>query len=181
MTYQTLMLIMAILLVGMAWYANASKRNKIYCSFTRVNKTSLHKFVKMTSRYIVFDGRRYDIIPSCVVFDWWDRGLVHMMFPQWVATLDFTYASRYPKDPTTNKPIIISPEVRNSMNKEEWVKSYAKGFTPPSSKKISGMQSWLPWVSIILVVLVAVYLYTNIQADRRFMMDILNRVNAIAK
>lgn len=181
MNYQTLILIMAMVVVGMAWYANSSKRNKIYCSFTRVNKTSVHKFVKMVSRYVVFDGKRYDVVTSCIKFDWWDKGLVHMLFPQWVAALDFTYASRWPIDPATGKPAIISPEVRSAMNKEEWVKSYAKGFTPPSAKKQTAIQQYLPYVAILLFVMMAVYFYTNIQALGASLAEVVNRLNAIAK
>lgn len=181
MTYQTMLLIMAMLVVGMAWYSNSSKRNKIYCSFTRVNKTSIHKFVKMADRYVVFDGKRYDIIPSCVIFDWWDKGLVHMMFPQWVATMSYTYSSRFPIDPTTGKPSIISPEVRNAMNKEEWVKSYARGFTPPSAKKQTFIQNYLPWFAIGVVVLLGIYVYMNNQAFNKALIDIINKVNSIAR
>ena len=181
MDFQTFLLVMAVVVVGMAWWANSSKRNKIYCSFTRVNKTSIHKFVRMTSRYVVFDGKRHDIIPKCIVFDWWDRGLVHMLFPQWVATLDFTFASRFPKDPETNKPVIISPEVRNAMNKEEWVKSYAKGFTPPSQKKQTMIQQYLPWIAIIMVAFMGAYFYTNMQSLGLSMADIANRLNSMAR
>lgn len=181
MTPQTLFLVMAAILVFMAWYANSSKRNKIYCSFTRINKTSVHKFVKMSSRYVVFDGKRYDIVPSCVVFDWWDKGLVHMLFPQWVATLDYSYASRWPKDPVTQKAVIISPEVRNAMNKEEWVKSYAKGFTPPSAKKQGFGQQYMPWIAIILVGLLGVYVVISNQAVQKDLAAIVNRINAIAR
>ena len=181
MDFQTFLLVMAVVVVGMAWYSNSSKRNKIYCSFTRVNKTSIHKFIKMSSRYVVFDGKRYDIIPSCVIFDWWDKGLVHMLFPQWVATLDYGFNSRYPIDKTTGKPAIISPEVRNAMNKEEWVKSYARGFTPPSAKKQTTIQQYLPWVAILLVVMMGMYFYTNMQALSLGLTDIANKLNAIAR
>lgn len=181
MSSQTLVLIMAMVVVGMAWWANLSKRNKIYCSLTRVNKTTIHKFVKMVSRYVVFDGKRYDVVPSCVKFGWWDKGLVHMLFPQWVAELDFTYASRWPIDPATGKHTIISPEVRSAMNKEEWVKSYAKGFTPPSAKRQTFFQQWLPYIAILLVVMMGVYFYTNMQAFGASLADIANRVNAIAR
>ncbi len=185
MTTQNLFLIMMFIIVFLAWYANSSKRNKIYCSFTRVNKTSVHKFVKMQSRYVVFDSKRFDIVPSCVVFDWWTAGIVHMLFPQWVATLNYSYESRWPIDPTTGKHAIISPEVRNSMNKEEWVKSYAKGFQPPSMKKQGFMMQWLPIIAIILVVGVAIYMNMTIQSDRKVntaaFQDILNRLNAISR
>ena len=181
MDFQTFMLVMLLVVVGMAWYANSSKRNKIYCCFTRINRTSIHKFVKMTSRYVVFDGKRYDIVSRCVVFDWWDKGLVHMLFPQWVATMNFTYANRWPIDPSTGEFVIISPEVRNAMNKEEWVKSYARGFTPPSAKKQTAFQQYLPWVAILLVVMVGMYFYTNMQALGVNIADMSNRINAIAR
>ncbi len=184
MTPQNLLVFMAVAAVAvvvMAWYANSSKRNKIYCSFTRVNKTSIHKFVKMSSRYVVWDGKRYDIVPSCVIFDWWDKGLVNMLFPQWVATMDYTYASRWPIDKTSGKPVIISPEVRNSMNKEDWVRSYAKGFTPPSSKKQSAITQFLPWIAIVLVVVVAVYFYVNLQSMGKIINMIESQIQSIAR
>jgi CHASE1-domain containing sensor protein len=71
------------------------------------------------------------------------------------------------------------------MNKEEWVKSYAKGFQPPSSKKQGMMQQWLPIVAIILVAFVGVWMYTTVQSDRKVntaaFQDILNRLNAISR
>ena len=176
-----MILFMALIVVAMAWWANASKRNKIYCSFTRVNKTSIHKFVRMSSRYVVFDNQRYDIVPSCIVFDWWTNGIIHMLFPQWVATLDFTYSSRWPIDKLTGKPAVISPEVRKNMNKEEWVKSYARGFTPPAAKKQTAIQQWLPYVAIIAVALVAVYMFVNIQAIQKDLVNLYNAINSIAK
>lgn len=179
--FQTFILIMAMVVVGMAWYANSSKRNKIYCSFKRVNKTSIHRFVKMTSRYVLFDGKRYDIVPSCVVFDWWDRGLVHMLFPQWVATLDFTYASRWPIDPTTGRHMIISPEVRKLMDKEEMFRDYNKTLSSPPAQKQTAIQQYLPWVAIGMVALLFFYVYMNNQAFGQALADIANRLNAIAR
>ncbi len=181
MTYQILLIFMLVVVVGMAWYANWSKRNKIYCSFIRINKTTVHKFVKMTSRYVVFDNKRYDIVTKCITFDWWDKGLTHMLFPQWVATLEFAYNKRFPIDPDTGQAVIITPEVRNAMNKEEWVKSYAKGFQPPSSKKETAIQQYLPWIAIGLVALLGFYVYTNMQAVNQALVIITNQIQSIAR
>ena len=181
MELQTLIAVMAVLVVVMAWYANSSKRDKIFCTFNRINKTQRDKFVKMTSRYVIFDGKKYDIIPSCVVYKWWDKGLVHMLFPQWVATMEFSWSNRFPHDPNTLKPAIVSPEVRNTMNKEEWVKSYAKSFTPPTTKKETMFQQYLPWVGIILAIVVGVYLYNNIQSISNQMAIMQNTLNSITK
>ena len=165
----------------MAWWANWSKRNKIYCTFIRINKTTVHKFIKMESRYVVNDGRKYDIVTKCIVFDWWDKGLTHMLFPQWVATLVFDYNNRFPHDPETGDPVIITPEVRQAMNKEEWVKSYAKGFTPPSSKKETALQQYLPWITIGVVALIGFYMYTNFQAYDQALTIITEKIQSIGR
>ena len=181
MSPQTFVVLTTILFFFMMWYANTSKRNKILCRYRRINKTLIARFVKMQSRYVVFDGKRHDIVPSCVVFQWYTGGIIHMLFPQWVSTLDFTHESRWPLDPNTLKPVIISPDVRASMNKEEWVKSYAKGFTPPGSKKDSILKEYAPWIAILLVVLVGFYLYNNMAALANQMAIIQNNLNAITK
>ena len=181
MDFSTILALMAIMMVGMAWYANSSKRDKIYCSFRRINKTKVVKFVKMRSRYVIFDGARYDIVPSCITFEWFDKGLIGQMFPQYVATLDFCHYSRFPLDPNTLKPVVISPEVRQAMNKEEWVKSYAKGFVPPTTKKQSLIQQYLPFASIVLVILVGFYLYMNMQILSQQYADLANALRAITK
>lgn len=173
---------MAVFIVIMAWYANSSKRDKIYCRFKRVNRTQIAKFVKMQSRYVVFDKKKYDVIPSCIVFEWWDKGLIHMMFPQWVASLDFTWANQFPHDPKTLKPVVISPEVRHAMNKEEWAKSYFKSSQPKAAKQSMGMlQQYLPWIAIMAVVLVGFYLYSNMQSLNQHIAVIENTLRAITK
>jgi len=176
----TLVMVMALLLLVMAWYANSSKRNRIYCTLRRVNKTKVAKFAKMSSRYVVFEGHRFDIVPSCITFQWWDKG-IHMLFPQFVATLDYGYNNRFPIDPNTLKPVIISPEVLAVMNKEEWVKSYAKGFQPPTAKKQSMLQQYLPLISVVLIILVGFYFYTNMQGIVGEIATMKNAMQAITQ
>jgi hypothetical protein len=135
----------------------------------------------MTSRYVIFDKKKYDIVKSCLTLLWYQAGLVHMVFPQWVLTLDFTFESRYPLDPRTLQPAIISPEVRNALNKEEWVKSYARGFTPPSGKKQSMLKEYLPYIAVLLVVVVAFWTYNNLTGIANQMAILQNNLNAIAK
>lgn len=181
MGIETLFTLMLLALVVMAWWANNSKRNKIYCTLRRSNRTLITKFVKQESNFVIFEGRKFDVIPSCIVLRWWCVGLIHMVFPQWVPTLDFTYTNRFPLDPKTLKPVVISPEVRKAMNKEEWVKSYAKGFTPATSKKQSALQQYVPWVAIILVLIVAVYFNNQMMGFGATLDTIVNKVNAITK
>ncbi len=178
----TLLFIMAMVFVFMAWYANYSKRDKILCRFRRANKTMISKFVRMQSRYVIFDKKKFDVIPSCCVDIWWCNGLIGMIFPQWVKSLDFTNNNRFPLDPNTLNPVLISPEVRGTMNKEEWLKSYTRSSTPKTAAQKQGMiQQFLPWASLILVVLVGFFLYNNIQTLNQHMALIENTLKAMGR
>jgi hypothetical protein len=170
------------LLVFMAWYSNNSKRDKILCRFRRVNKTLIAKWVKAKSRYVIFDGGKYDIITSRIVLQWYTAGIVHMLFPQWVATLDFSYNSRFPHDPNNLKNNAETPETRNALNKEEWVKSYYRGATPvQSNRKKSIMEQYAPYIAILLVVLVAFYFYNQFQGVSYALNDLAGRISQIQK
>lgn len=178
---ETMIAVMAVILLFLAWYNNSSKRNKIYCSFTRRNRTKIHKWVKMTDRFIMFEKGKYHIIPTCIVLEWWDKGLLGMIFPQNVATMDFTHGSAYPIDPNTLRPVVLSPEAMGAMNKEEWAKSYFKNFSQQPTKKQSMLQQYLPYIAIILVVLVGFYLYSNMQAISANMIQMQNAIKSITK
>lgn len=182
MTIWTLLAIMAIFLLLMAWWANNSKRNKILCTFRRVNKTKIVKFVKMQSRYVIFDGGKYDIIPSRITFQWYTAGLIHMLFPQWVATLDYSWNSRFPHDPNNLDITAETPETRKALNKEEWVKSYYLGAKPNTGKTKQGMiMSWLPWIAIILVVLVAFYFNNKMTEFGGILDNVVEKINAVSR
>jgi hypothetical protein len=184
MSLSTFVMLTAVGLLAMAWYANTSKRNKILCRYRRVNKTLITKFVSMDKKdphHVVFDGGRFNIVPSSIVFQWYTGGFIHMVFPIFVPTLDFTYESRWPLDPNTLKPAIISPAVRKSLNKEEWVKSYAKGFTPPGNKKQSLLQGYLPWIALGIAVLGIFWMYNNITALANTVASLQNAISAIPK
>lgn len=181
MGIETLFTIMLLLLVLIAWYANTSKRNKILCRFRRVNKTLIAKWVKMSGRYVIFDGGKYDIRPSRIVFQWYNSGLVHMLFPQYVATLDYSWNSRFPHDPNDLKINSETPATRKALNKEEWVESYYKGAKPSQEKRQTMFQQYLPYIAIILIVAVAFVGYNWISGVNYRMADIANTLNTIIK
>lgn len=181
MDYKTIFTILVFVIFVATWYAHNSKRDKIYCTLRRANKTSVSKFVKMSDRYVVMDGYKFNVVRSCIVFEYWNKGLLHMLFPQWIAKLDYTVESIDPFDPNTLKPTIISPAVRKVMNKEEWAKSYFKTSQPTSNKKQGFIMQWLPLISIIAVVLVGFYLYSNQTAMGQHLLDIQRTIDAIAK
>jgi hypothetical protein len=183
MDFKTLIMIMALGVLVMAWYGNTSKRNQILCTFNRVNKTQIIKFVKMQSRYVVFDNAKYDIVPDRIVFRWFNIGFVHMLFPQWVASLNFSHTSRWPLDPNHQTYNAESPEVRKSLNKEEWIRSFVKGAVPQSksANKLGGLAQWLPWVAIVLVIVVAVYFNSKMSSFGNALDAMVGQINSISK
>jgi hypothetical protein len=185
MSIQTFIVLVCILLMGMAWYANTSKRDKILIRYRRKNKTLITKFVSMHKKdpqHVIFDNLQFDIIPHCIVFQHYKNGFIHMLFPIFVPTLDFTWNSRYPLDPNTLEPVIISPEVRAVMDKEEWMKSMAKHTAPPSTtKKQTVFQQYLPWILCGVAVLGIFYLYTQVAELKSWAEAMQNNFNAIAK
>jgi len=131
---------------------------------------------------VIFDGGKYDIISNRITFQWFTQGIVHMIFPQLVATLDFSYNSRFPHDPNNLQITAETPATRKALNKEEWVESYYKGAKPSSANKKQALfAQYLPWVAIVLVVIVAFYLYTNIQGLANQMSIMQNTLNVITK
>ena len=180
MSPQNFVLITAALIVLCAWYANSSKRNKILCRFRRVNKTIVGRWVKMTSRYIVADGRKYDIVPRRISLYWYTAGIVHMLFPQWVSSMDFSWFSRWPHDPDTMTVTMDDPAIRDAFNKAEWVESYFKGAKPSTSTRKQDMLSkYLPWIAVAAVVLVGFWLYQNMAHLSQNMAALQNQLNAI--
>jgi hypothetical protein len=137
----------------------------------------------MNGRYVIFDGGKYDIIPSRIIFQWYCAGLIHMFFPQWVATLDYTYSSRWPHDSNTMEITAETPRTRKALNKEEWVESYYKGAKPSSAQKTraSLITQYLPWVAIILVVLVAVYFNNQMVGFGATLDAVIGEINKIPK
>lgn len=182
MSIQTFVVLMAIAILAMAWYANTSKRNKILCTFRRVNKTKIVRFVSMQDEFIIFDKKKYDIIPSRITFQWYTGGLIHMIFPQWIATLDYTYGKRLPLDPNKMNYDWDNPATRKAINISEIVKSYFNTANPsPSTKKQSMLLQYLPWIAILLVAVIGFYLYNNMQGISEQMAIMQNQFNAITK
>ncbi len=108
-----------------------------------------------------------------------------MLFPLWVATLDYTYESEYPLDPNTLKPVVLSPQVRGVMNKEEWAYSYFKSAAPNKTAKklgfLGNFSAYVPWIAIILVVIVAIYFNSKMSSLGATLDAVIGKLNSIAK
>lgn len=181
MSPSTFVIVVALGVLVMSWYANTSKRNKILCTFRRVNKTKLKKFVTMNKEFVIFDGKKYDIIPSCITFEWYTGGFIHMLFPQWVATLDYTWGKRLPLNPNRMDYDWDNPENRKAINISDIIKSYFSTANPVAVKKQSMLKEYAPWIAILLVVLVGFWLYNNMSGLATDISILNNKINAITQ
>jgi hypothetical protein len=157
-----MMLVAFAILAMMGWYANYSMRDKILIYYNRENKTQITRWVKMKGRYVIFDNKKFDIIPSSIVFRYYNGGLIYWLFPQWVATLFYSHNSRFPHNPNNLEVNAETPEVRNAINRNEMFLSYAKSSKPAQSKggRQGFLDKWLPTI-IALVAVGLVFWYFN--------------------
>lgn len=163
MSLSMLLLGVLLLFIGLAGYSTVRLRNKIHCSFRRVNLTKIERFVPMHSRYVVFDGGKYKIDTERVTLLWYNRGL-HQFFPQWVPSLDFSWYSDVPHNPRKFANTWDTPEARNAASSEEDWKGFNKGMQAQAGKKVGIFGQYQTIILIILFAVVGFLLYTQIQA-----------------
>ncbi len=180
MDFLAVIAIMAIILVVMAWQATNNKRNKILCLFTGKDKTDEEKWVDIDKGYVIFRGRKFDVISRRITSFWLTRG-IHRLFPTKVNCLKYSWYSRFPHDPDDYTHVWETPETRAAIDTGEIVKSYFRTSTAPTSVSQNMLQQYLPWVAIVLVVLVGFWLYTEMQGFGQELSMIQNRLNAITR
>lgn len=180
MDLQMLMTVIVALLFITAYYSTNSKRNKILCLYSGKDKTDEEKWINTSSGYVIFRGRKFDIISRRITSFWMTRG-INMIFPTKVNCLKYSWYSRFPHDPDDYHNVWETPEARNAIDTSELVTSYFKTSTPASTKKQSMLQAYLPFIILIVVVLGGFYLYTNMQTLSAHIAAMQNSLNAIKK
>ena len=178
MSPQNLFAILVFVILLMVWYSANSKRSKILCRYTGRDKTEEEKWVDVGKGYVIFRGRKFDIITRRIKNFWFTKG-VHMILPTKISLLEYSWYSRFPHDPDNYSNVWESPEVRNLLNKEEDMRALGKGIGTQMGKKQSGLTAYLPIIAIILVVLVAFYFYTQMQAQGQHLKALENMIKAM--
>lgn len=158
MSGSTLLVIICVLLGGMAWYSQYSLKNKIYCVFHRANKTRIEKFIKEKSKYVYFEGGEYVVDTSKIELTWYNRG-INSIFPSFVPSLEFTYASRYPLDTETFKQSWYTPEASKALTQEKNIRDLDKATQAQSGQKTSGLSKYLPWITLALLAVALMWIY----------------------
>lgn len=163
-----------------AWYSTNSKRSKIICFYRGRDKTLETKWINVTDNFIIFRNKKF-YVDTRRMISFWYKGGIHFIFPTKVNSLEYNWSSVYPHDPDDYKVVWETPETRKVLLTEEWVKSYGRGFTPQTTKKQGLLMQYLPFITILLLVIFAFWVYSNFNGIANSLNDLANKINTIAK
>lgn len=158
MDVSTLVIIFAVGIVGLFWYSQSKLKNRLLCTFRRANKTKVEKLIPIRSKYVIFDGGRYNVNPKRISLFWYNRG-IHQFFPTWLPTLDFTFDDPNALNPEDFKVTWDTPEAREASGQEDAFRAFAKGVTAQLGKK-SRFPEWLfPAITIGAIAMIGYLVY----------------------
>lgn len=161
MTFQQFILVIIVVGILYAIYNCHRAATRVYCSFTRRDKTESHKWAKAKNgERIEFDGGWYYVDMARIKLVALKSGF-NMLFPTMVRKLDFRYNSSRPVDPQTGEADWETPEARKNLNKREDIEALERGSQAAMGRgKATAMGGWLP---IILVVGMVALMYFMFQ------------------
>lgn len=159
MNIQIFVVLVVVLAFGLFLYSQYSWRGKVLCLFRRPNRTVIEKRVPLRSRYVIFDGGKYEINPKRIDLMWYTRGMIHQMFPMFVPFLEYKWDMPYALDPTKFTNSWDSPEARNSSKTEEKIRAVSKGFAAQGASKQSTLEKLLPWAAVGISIIVGFMVY----------------------
>lgn len=174
---------MAIVAIGM-WQSRRMK-TMVLCKYTSRSKQTFDKLVSEKPGYVIFEGKKFKILPSCGQQKYYDKGL-SSFFPTKITAYDFRWNSDLPIDPNTGDPVMLTPENMARLNQEQALGAYA-GSNETALKggkaKLGGMDKWMPFIMIGLAIAVGYLIYTNYQdaknakVTQQAIIDIYNTFN----
>lgn len=179
LTPQTLFTTIIVVLFLYGVWATNEKRGKIYCEYQGIDKTVEHKWIKVTDKKVKFAKRQFDVLPECIS-SYWDRKGIHALFPMKVNYLHFAFYSRYPLDPNDYQRTWYTPELSGMINLEDQLKSFFKNFTPSKTTgKLSPLMQYLPLITILLLIIVGFFLYSQQEGMKQVINMMQNQINSI--
>lgn len=142
----TMFSIMLICVIMLQFYSVYSVRDKIWCTFRRIDKTKISRWARMGQSRIEFDGGWYQVEPGRVTL-----AIKWNPLPAWVRTLDFRHDSSRALDPDTfdNQ---YTPEARKQLDKTDDIRALEQGnqsaLTAKGGKQ-GMLQQYLPLIVLI--------------------------------
>jgi len=159
MGVQIYVLIIVIAFFIMFWYSIYSWKGKVLCLFRRPNRTVVEKRVPLNSKFVIFDGGKYQVNPKRIDLMWYTRGIIHQFFPMFVPFLEYKWDTDQALDPTTFTNTWDTPEARASTREEDKFKALSKGFQAQAGKKETGLIRFLPWIAVGVSLIVGYMVY----------------------
>lgn len=139
----------------MAMWSSHNLSRKIYCTFTRKDKTVIHKWIRVDTQgrgRVEFDNGWYYYTPAQVILESYNKG-IHAVLPTNIRTLYFKYDTKGALDPSTHDDSWLTPQMFKNLSKQNDVESLNRGSEKAlKTAKASGSILGGGWMPIILVV-----------------------------
>ena len=169
MNTQTMMMVFLGIIVLAGMWQSRRMKSYVFCSYTSRSKQSYDKVVKEKNSYVIFEGKKFYLLPSYGKSRQFDKGL-SSLFPTKITAYDFRWNSPYPVDPNTGDPAVLSPEVEKALDQEGiLLAAYQnQGQAALSTSKGKGgfLEKMMPIIVIVLALAVAYLVYTNLQSTK---------------
>lgn len=150
--------VFVVMVVGYFMLSLYRIQNKIFCTFRRPNKTKAEGWVSMKSKYVHFEGGRYNVNPKRITLLRWKRG-IFQFFPIFVPSLDYSWDSPNPHDPETFRNTWDTPEARQAQRGEEAWTGFSRGAAKVAQKKSRFPEWFFPVITIGLIAMVGYLVY----------------------
>jgi len=169
MNTQTMMLVMLILIVILGMWQSRRMKTMVHCTYTSQSKQTFNKLVREKDGYVIFDGKRFPLLPAYGVQMHYDKGL-SSFFPTKITAYSFRWNSDLPVDPNTGEPAILSPANMNKLRQESALGNYAgsqnQALSTIKGGKMGGFDKWMPYIMIVLVLAVVYCIYMTYQMNK---------------
>jgi hypothetical protein len=161
------------------WYSLWSLQGRIKCQFHRKDRTVIEKTIKVKDKQVWFDNGCYQINPKRFSIKWfklWSVFPYPMLFQEWKWDTD------QPIDPSTFKNSWDSPEARNAADSEKDWRNMNGGLDAQSGAiKQTGLMKWLPFITIGVLVIGLVFLYSTFNGKLGVIEEQLQNLGGLIK
>ena len=148
-------------LLFLAWWQINSLGSKIFCTFRNKDKGKEERFVGLKDGVVIFKGGQYEIDPRRVTILKYTRGIIGMLMPIPVRTLDFTWSSRVPENPDDFTYTWDTPDARAMADSRADWRGMNAGIDTQTGKKANLFGNWMIWVAVIALVGMVYFIYKD--------------------
>lgn len=178
MDSKTMLIAFLVIIILMLWFSLKNLEGKIKCVFHTKDRTVEEKTLKTTDKMVKFSQGTYEINPRRFSIKWirlWSVFSFPMLYQEW------KWDSSQPLDPSTFKNSWDTPEARNASDSEREWRGFNQGIDTQLGKKQSGLERWLPYITIGVVVIGLFFLYSTFNGKLGILEQQLQNLAAMYK